>query len=73
MKSIDLHGTKHEDVKRKLDIFFWEMMCKNVHSVEVITGCSSKMKKIVYETASDYGIEVIEGISNNGCLLCKLV
>ena len=33
---IDLHGVKHENVSRYLDIFFWEMLQKKVTQVEVI-------------------------------------
>lgn len=35
---IDLHGVKHEDVKRRLDVFLWESMQRNMTQVEVVTG-----------------------------------
>lgn len=38
MKSIDLHGMKHKNVQRHLDIFFWEMIKNKQDRVRVITG-----------------------------------
>ena len=63
---IDLHGIKHENVSRQLDIFFWEMMQKNVPQVEVVTGISNRMKEIVRETCKDYKFEGIENTINIG-------
>jgi len=70
---IDLHGVKHENVSRYLDIFFWEMLQKKVTQVEVITGISQRMKEIVKETCKDYNFEVIENPINVGMLLVKLI
>ena len=70
---IDLHGIKHENVSRHLDIFFWEMLQKKVTQVEVITGISQRMKEIVKETCKDYNFEVIENPINVGMLLVKLI
>lgn len=70
---IDLHGVKHENVSRQLDVFFWEMMQKKVSQVEVITGISQRMKEIVKETCKEYNFEVIENPINIGMLLVKLV
>jgi DNA-nicking Smr family endonuclease len=69
---IDLHGIKHENVSRQLDIFFWEMMQKNVPQVEVVTGISDRMKEIVRETCKDYNFEVIENTINIGSVFIKL-
>jgi len=70
---IDLHGVKHENVSRQLDVFFWEMLQKKVTQVEVITGISQRMKEIVKETCKDYNFEVIENPINVGMLLVKLI
>ena len=69
---IDLHGIKHENVSRQLDIFFWEMIQKNVPQVEVVTGISNRMKEIVRETCKDYNFEVIENTINIGSVFVKL-
>jgi DNA-nicking Smr family endonuclease len=69
---IDLHGFKHEDVKRKLDVFLWESMQKNMVQVEVVTGHSIKMKEIVYEVCQEYGFTISEGIINKGYLTIGL-
>ena len=70
---LDLHGIKHEDVPRKLDVFFWEMMRADKHQVEVITGISPRMKEIVIENCKDYGFVVNEMYFNPGSLIINLV
>ncbi len=69
---IDLHGIKHENVSRQLDVFFWEMMQKDVTQVEVITGISNRMKELVKETCKDYNFEVVENKINIGSVFVKL-
>jgi DNA-nicking Smr family endonuclease len=69
---IDLHGVKHQDVQRKLDVFFWECMQKKINQVEVITGISPRMKEIVKEICKDYGFDVIEFSFNPGSLTVDL-
>ena len=69
---IDLHGIKHQDVQRKLDIFFWDCMQKNINQAEVITGISPKMKDIVKEVCKEYGFGVIEFSFNPGSLTIEL-
>lgn len=72
MKSIDLHGIKHEDVKRKLDVFFWEEIQRKTSIVEIITGFSDRMKEIVFETSEEYGFKAEESLGNGGCLIITL-
>ncbi len=72
MKSIDLHGIKHADVQRILDVFFWEMIQKNHLEVRVITGWSDKMKNIVRLVCKDYNFKVEEEIYNKGSLIIKM-
>lgn len=69
---IDLHGTKHQDVYRRLDVFFWECMQKNITQVEVITGMSDRMKEIVIDTAIEYKFRVNEIQINPGSLFIDL-
>jgi DNA-nicking Smr family endonuclease len=69
---LDLHGVKHEDVKRKLDVFLWGSMQKNLGQVEVVTGHSVRMKEIVLETCKEYGFEVKEGVLNKGHLIINI-
>ena len=72
MCKIDLHGVRHKDVSRKLDIFFWEMMKKNISEVEVVTGISEQMKKIVIKTSKDYDFNIVENF-NEGSLKINLI
>lgn len=72
MMKIDLHGTKHEDVQRKLDVFFWECMQKKITQVEVITGMSDKMKEIVMSVSSEYNFKVDNFNINQGSLFINI-
>jgi DNA-nicking Smr family endonuclease len=69
---LDLHGTKHEDVQRKLDVFFWECMQKKITQVEVITGMSDKMKEIVMSVSSEYNFKVDNFNINQGSLFINI-
>jgi DNA-nicking Smr family endonuclease len=72
MMKLDLHGTKHEDVQRKLDVFFWECMQKKITQVEVITGMSDKMKEIVMSVSSEYNFKVDNFNINQGSLFINI-
>lgn len=69
--SLDLHGVRHVDVPRKVDIFLSQYMQRNFSEVEIITGISNKMKKIVNETLSEYGLTSRESF-NPGSLYVDL-
>ena len=54
MITLDLHGLRHEDAKRKLELFIndhWGEMLK------IITGHSSSMRDIVSSTAESYNLD----------------
>jgi len=55
MKKLDLHKTRHEDVKRKT-IRFIESNWGSGEEIEIITGNSYKMKKLVIEVLSEYDL-----------------
>jgi hypothetical protein len=69
---LDLHGIKHSDVKRELDIFFWRAMQRKLNQVEVVTGHSDQMKDLVFETCREYGFSVKEGLINRGYLIIDI-
>lgn len=71
-KTLDLHGTKHEDVSRKVDLFIGEHLQKGSNSVEIITGFSQKMKKIVENTLLDYNLDIKEEPMNAGRVSVRL-
>lgn len=60
METIDLHGVKHADVRRALDIFYWRLIQQKAQHAKVITGNSSEMKSLVKETSSEYGFSVMD-------------
>ena len=72
MNSLDLHGIKHIDVPRKVDEFIWDAMSSNKKEVEIITGLSEEMKKIVISTLNDYNLTCETDLLNKGKLLIKL-
>ena len=55
MKKLDLHGIKHADVRREV-IRFIERYWGSGEEVEIITGNSYKMKKLVTEVVSEYDL-----------------
>ena len=58
MKTIDLHGSRYKDVKRKLELFInsnWRCRMK------VITGNSESMKDLVCSLLSYYDLEYERG------------
>lgn len=69
---IDLHGVKHADVQRNLDVFFWDCMQKKLSRVEVVTGISPKMKEIVREVSKEYGFNVLDIPMNPGTLFVDI-
>jgi DNA-nicking Smr family endonuclease len=72
MVSIDLHGTRHEEVVRKLENFIYEHMQKGTSEIRVITGKSAEMKKLVRNTIKDYGMTATDEWGNFGCLIIKM-
>ena len=72
MNSLDLHGVKHADVKQLLDTFIWENMKDNVNEVEIITGISIEMKRIVSLVLSDYDMVYEETPLNPGSVNVRL-
>jgi DNA-nicking Smr family endonuclease len=72
MESLDLHGVRHSDAQKCIDQFLWSAMQKNTYSVEIITGCSDEMKKIVEDVVWDYGLACETSPHNWGCLVVTL-
>jgi len=73
MKTLDLHGTKHIDVFKKVDTFLGESIIRGIIEVEIITGYSSDMKSLVNIVLDDYGLESEEDFLNKGKLVVKLI
>lgn len=69
---LDLHGVKHQDVQRKLDVFLSEHMMNGKESIIVVTGNSNKMKEIVNEVLKDYGLTGEPIFLNEGSINVKL-
>ena len=73
MNLLDLHGIKHSEVQKHLDSFIWENMNKGSREIDVITGISEQMKKIVRDIVIDYNMNCYEEPLNPGKIIIKLV
>jgi hypothetical protein len=60
-------------VQKHLDSFIWENMNKGSNEIEVITGISEQMKKIVRDIVIDYNMNCYEEPLNPGKIIIKLV
>jgi hypothetical protein len=66
MKTLDLHGERHEGIVQKIHTFVYN----NELPVRVITGKSEIMTKIVLDTVSELGYHShYERLINEGCLV----
>ena len=66
MKTLDLHGIRHEGVVQQIHSFVYN----NELPVRVITGKSEMMRKIVVDTVNLLGYHThYERLINEGCLI----
>ena len=54
---LDLHGTKHEDVGRQCDKFM-SSIWGNYACVDIVTGNSIEMRKLVIAALDYYDVEI---------------
>jgi DNA-nicking Smr family endonuclease len=54
---LDLHGVKHEDVVRQVDMFIWECMQSGISQATIVTGNSDPMKQIVIGCLNEHGLQ----------------
>jgi DNA-nicking Smr family endonuclease len=73
MKILDLHGVKHSDVQGMFDEFIYENMRSGSKEVEIITGISEQMKRIVRNLSDEYSMECYDHPLNPGKIIIKLV
>ena len=58
LEKMDLHRVKHQDVRAKLSRCLEDLFQSSKEvNLEIVTGNSDKMKKVVMEILEDYGIE----------------
>lgn len=55
MEKLNLHGTKHENVTRKV-IRFIENNWNSGEEIEIITGYSNKMQGLVIDVLKEYNL-----------------
>lgn len=54
---LDLHGVRHSEVPRMVDIFLTENINSDSMFLYVVTGVSDMMQKLVIETIKDYNLD----------------
>ena len=69
LKQIDLHGKRHSWVEDELLNIIILHYNEGNFPIKVITGHSAKMKEIVTQSCGDFN--VVEDISNSGCLIVR--
>jgi len=72
IQELDLHNVKHSDVGKRIDNFLSYHMTKKTSEVNVVTGNSETMKKIVKEILSEYNLQAEQSILNPGSLIVRL-
>lgn len=60
MEKLNLHGTKHENVTRKV-IRFIEDNWDSGREIEIITGYSNKMQELVINVLEEYNLSYKTG------------
>ena len=70
---LDLHHIKHEDVQGLLDSFIYKHMKRKTSSVNIITGNSEEMKKIVARVANEHGLTAVQHMFNSGEVIIDFV
>ena len=64
---LDLHGTKHEDVGSQCDKFM-STMWGNYDCVDIITGNSIEMRRLVIIALEYYDVEIAWSMKNPAVL-----
>ena len=55
MEKLNLHGTRHKDVRRQV-IHLIEDNWNSGKEIEIITGYSNKMRKLVVDVLNEYNL-----------------
>ena len=71
--TLDLHGVKHQDVSRLVDLFIWVNMQRNESTGTIITGNSPVMKQIVKAVADEYGFRAFDSMTNTAELIIDFI
>lgn len=69
---LDLHGVRHRDVRRNMDMFLGDALLSGVDQAFIITGNSSDMKMKVHEVLSEYQLIGETDPKNFGMMIVHL-
>ena len=71
MKTLDLHHRRYIDIRR-LVIRFIEDNWGKPERLEIITGKSGQMQKLVGEVLDEYTLDYTIPLSNPGCIFVEM-
>jgi DNA-nicking Smr family endonuclease len=69
---LDLHGVRHQDVRRTMDMFLGDALLTGTHQAFIITGNSSDMKIKVHEVLAEYQLTGETDPKNYGMMIVHL-
>jgi DNA-nicking Smr family endonuclease len=69
---LDLHGVRHRDVRRNMDMFLGDALLSGVSQAFIITGNSSDMKMKVHEVLAEYQLTGETDPKNYGMMIVHL-
>ena len=69
---LDLHGVRHRDVRRNMDMFLGDALLSGVSQAFIITGKSSDMKIKVHEVLAEYQLTGETDPKNYGMMIVHL-
>jgi len=69
---LDLHGVRHRDVRRNMDMFLGDALLSGVSQAFIITGKSSDMKMKVHEVLAEYQLTGETDPKNYGMMIVHL-
>lgn len=72
MKKIDLHGIRHNEVKRVVENFIYQHLQDGTKEIEIVTGQSLEMKQLVKEIAEDYNMTAKDVWGNFGSMVIDM-
>ena len=68
---LDLHGVRHEDVRRACDKFMTKIWGRSSEAF-IITGNSTQMRNLVMTVLTDYDVDVNVSLQNSAILRVQL-
>lgn len=72
MRVLDLHGIKHQRVKKVIDDFIWDCIKSDISQIKIVTGNSSDMKEESCSIIKEYGFSPSKFFNYNSYYIVDL-